>query len=268
MSNLTASVSQGFPISASATRTAVNEAAGGQTHAMGVAASLVLALMLLFLVRLLSALPIAALGAILIAAALNLFDIPTLQYLYRARKQDFIIALLTLAGVVTTGLLEGIVFAIVVSFILLLARAVRPHDAVLGQVKGLDGFHDVGDYPESETLSGLIVYRFDAPLFFANAEYFARRVRTLIAQEQSPVDWFILDAEAITDLDSTAAGIVESVRAELAAGGTVLVVARAKHALQIQFDRLGLTERIGKHHFFPSIRTAVAAFLKRNRQNP
>jgi sulfate permease, SulP family len=268
MSNLAAGVSQGFPISASATRTAANEAAGGQTQATSVVASVVLALMLLFLVRLLSAFPTAALGAILIAAALTLFDISTLYYLYRVRKQDFIIALLTLVGVVTTGLLEGIVFAILVSFLLLLARAVRPHDAVLGQVKGLDGFHDIGDYPESETLSGLIVYRFDAPLFFANAEYFARRVRRLIAEAQSPVEWFIVDAEAITDLDSTAAGIVESVRAELAAGGTVLAVARAKHALQLQFDRMGLTERIGTHHFFPSIRTAVTAFLTRKRQNP
>jgi SulP family sulfate permease len=168
---------------------------------------------------------------------------------------------------VTTGLLEGIIFAIVVSFILLLARAVRPHDAVLGQVKGLDGFHDIGDYPESETLSGLIVYRFDAPLFFANAEYFARRVRRLMAEAQTPIEWFILDAEAITDLDSTAAGILEAVRAELAARGTVLAIARAKHPLQIQFDRLGLTERIGKRNFFPSIRTAVAAFLKRKHKN-
>jgi high affinity sulfate transporter 1 len=260
MSNVAAGISQGFPVSASGSRTAINETAGGQTQMVSIVASLGLVLTLLSLVSLLSTFPIAALGAILITAALSLIDVSSLRYLYRVRKQDLGIAVVTLVGVLTTGLLEGILFAIVVSFVLLLTRAVRPHDAILGQVKGLDGFHDIGDYPGSKTLDGLVVYRFDAPLFFANAEFFAKRVRALIAESRPPVKWFILDAEAITDLDTTAASTLEAVVSELVAQGIVVALARAKQRLRSQLDRTGLTGRIGQDRCFPSIRTAVAAF--------
>ena len=263
VADLSAGISQGFPVSGSGTRTAVNDSAGGKTQLVGIVAACSLAVILLFLTAPLSKFPNAALGAVLIAATLSLIDIPTMLYLYHIRKTEFAIAVVTMLGVLTTGLLQSIVLAIGLSLLLLLARTVRPHDAVLGHVRGLDGFHDVGDYPGSETVPGLIVYRFDAPLFFANAHFFRNRVRLLIAEADAPVEWMILDAEAITDMDSTAVEILAAVQSELASADIILAVARAKHHLRDIFDHTGLTAAIGERYFFPSIRTAVGAFLTR-----
>lgn len=264
VANATAGLSQGFPVSASGSRTAVNEAAGGKTQLAGVVAAIALAIMLLLLTGPLSAFPTAALGAILIAAAARLFDMSTLRSLAHADWRELAVALVTLIGVLTLGLLQGIVLAIALSLLLLLAQAVRPHDAVLAEVKGVDGYHDVEEYPQGSRAPGLIVYRFDAPLFFANADYFQHRVRELIASSDGPVEWFLLDAEAITAVDSTAAQFLEETRRELASQGTLLVIARAKQPVRIQLSRLGLIEAIGKQRFYPSIRSAVEAFHARH----
>lgn len=264
VANATAGLSQGFPVSASGSRTAVNEAAGGKTQLAGIVAAIALAIMLLLLTGPLSAFPTAALGAILIAAAARLFDMSTLRSLAHADWRELAVALVTLIGVLTLGLLQGIVLAIALSLLLLLAQAVRPHDAVLGEVKGVDGYHDVEEYPQGSRAPGLIVYRFDAPLFFANADYFQHRVRELIASSDGPVEWFLLDAEAITAVDSTAAQFLEETRRELASQGTLLVIARAKQPVRIQLSRLGLIEAIGKQRFYPSIRSAVEAFHARH----
>jgi high affinity sulfate transporter 1 len=264
VANGLAGLSQGFPVSASGARTAVNEAAGGKTQLASVIAAVILAVMLLFLTGPLSKLPTAALGAVLIAAAARLFDMRTLRALGRADRRELAIALATLVGVLAVGLLQGIVLAIALSLVLLLARAVRPHDAILGRVKGVDGFHDIEEYPQGSTIPGLIVYRFDAPLFFANADFFQRRVRRLVAESPGPVEWFLLDAEALTAVDSTAAEMLEETRRELAGQGIVLVVARAKHPLREHLGRFGLLDTIGPQRFYPSIRSAVAAFIARN----
>lgn len=264
VANATAGLSQGFPVSASGSRTAVNEAAGGKTQLAGIVAAIALAIMLLLLTGPLSAFPTAALGAILIAAAARLFDMSTLRSLAHADWRELAVALVTLIGVLTLGLLQGIVLAIALSLLLLLAQAVRPHDAVLAEVKGVDGYHDVEEYPQGSRAPGLIVYRFDAPLFFANADYFQHRVRELIASSDGPVEWFLLDAEAITAVDSTAAQFLEETRRELASQGTLLVIARAKQPVRIQLSRLGLIEAIGKQRFYPSIRSAVEAFHARH----
>lgn len=260
VANGLAGLSGGFPVSGSGARTAVNEAAGGKTQFAGIVAAVVIAAVLLYLTRLLSAFPTAALGAILIAAAARLFDTKTLRSLARTDRSELAVALVTLLGVLAVGLLPGIVLAIALSLLLLLARAVRPHDAILGQVEGVDGFHDLEEFPQAATIPGLIVYRFDAPLFFANADFFQRRVRTLVAESPSSVEWFLLDAEAMTAVDSTGAQFLEDTRRELAAQGTLLVVARAKHPVREHLGRLGLLETIGNQRFYPSIRAAVAAF--------
>ncbi|MFI5274482.1 MAG: SulP family inorganic anion transporter, partial [Ktedonobacterales bacterium] len=201
IADILAGISRGLPVSGSGTRTAVSEAAGGKTQLVGIVAAVALAVMLLFLSGPLSLFPTAALGAVLIAAAARLFDIDTLRLLAHADQRELAVALVTLVGVLAVGLLQGIVLAIGLSFLLLLARAVRPHDAVLGQIKGVDGFHDLEEYPQGATIPGLIVYRFDAQLFFANADVFQRRVRSLVAkaggETLGAVEWFVLDAEAI-----------------------------------------------------------------------
>lgn len=262
-----AGLSHGFPVSGSGTRTAVSEAAGGTTQLVGIIAAGALAAMLLFLTAPLSLFPTAALGAVLISAAARLFDINTLRSLAHADRRELAVALASLAGVLALGLLQGIILAIGLSLVLLLAQAVRPHDAVLGRVKGVDGFHDIEEYPQGATIPGLIVYRFDAQLFFANADFFQRRVRTLVANASSPVqgavEWLVLDAEAITAIDSTAAQMLEDTRRELDRQGISLVVARAKQPLRERLARFGLLDTIGEQRFYPSIRSAVAAFVSR-----
>ncbi len=267
IANAVAGLSQGFPIGASGTRTAVNEAAGGKTQLTSIVAAASLALMLLFLTDPLSKFPKAALAALLIVAASQIFDMGTLRLLAKGDRRELFIALIALIGVLTVGLLQGIVLAILMSLLLLLARTVRPHDAVLGAVEGVDGFQDVEEFPEGDTVPGLIVYRFDAPLFFANADYFQRRVFTLLDEAMSPVAWFLLDAEAITDIDSTAAEMLDNLRRDLASKGIALVIARAKHPLRRRMRRLGLFDKIGSDRFYASIRSAVAAFdARRSRE--
>lgn len=264
VANAVAGLSHGFPIGASGTRTAVNQAAGGKTQLTSIVAAVSLAIMLLFLTDPLSKFPKAALAALLIVAAFQIFDMRTLRALATGDRRELLIALVTLVGVLTVGLLQGIVLAIVISLFILLARTVRPHDAVLGRVEGVDGFQDVEEFPEGDTVPGLIVYRFDAPLFFANADHFQRRVYALLDETTNPVAWFLLDAEAITDLDSTAAEMLDHLRQDLASKGIALVIARAKHPLRSRMRRLGLFDKIGAERFYASIRSAVAAFDARS----
>jgi sulfate permease, SulP family len=258
---LAAGLSHGFPISASGTRTAINVSVGGKTQLTSIIAALALVLMLLVFTGPLAWFPHAALGAVLVAAMLGLMDIRVYVTLYRVRKQEFAIALTTLIGVLALGLLYGILLAVLLSFVLLLRRVVRPHDAILGRVEGLDSFHDVEDFPASETIPGLIVYRFDAPLFFANASYLKSRVLMVLEEADSPVAWFLLDAEAITDLDVTASDALSDLCALFAERHITFAMARAKSSLRTMLARTHLTEKIGEDHFFPSIRVAVEAFL-------
>lgn len=260
--NIIAGLSQGFAVSGSGTRTAVNEGAGGRTQLAGVTAAVTLGLILLFLTGPLSRFPTAALGGALIAAILPLLDFAAFRHLYSLRRREFAVALVTLLGVLTVGLLPGLAIAVTLSFLLVLARAVRPHDAELGKTPGLDGYHDIGDYPESEIEPGLLIYRFDGPLFFANANYFKSRVIELAEGRDPPLRWFILDAEAITDMDSTALETLEEARRMLVAKGVVVAIARAKSSIRERLERAGLADAIGLDHMYPSIRTAVAGYAR------
>lgn len=261
MANAAAGISGGYPVSASGARTAINESLGSKSQLSGLVAAVVLALILVGFTSLLGSFPVTALGAILISVMVGLLDIATMRQLYRQHMTEFLIALVTLIGVLLAGLIQGIVIAVLLSFLFLLFRAVRPHDAVLGRVEGIEGYHDVEDYPTGETIPGLIVYRFDAPLFFANAQQLKARALSLVASASPAAKWFLLDAEAITDLDSTAAETLHELDEELGGRGVTLVLARAKGPLRERLARTGLAQLLTPERLFPSVRSAVDAFL-------
>jgi SulP family sulfate permease len=260
--NIASGLLQGFPAAASQSRTAVNDAAGGRTQLVGIVAAALLMVFLFWFTRLLESLPQVALAAIIIGAAINLIDIKPLQKVYRVRRVEFFLALITLIGVLSIGVLAGILVAVALALLIVVSRISRPHDAVLGSVEGVDGYQDIEAYANSETVPGLIAYRFDAPLFFANADYFLTQVRELIAAAVFPVEWMLIDAEAIIDIDVTAIEALSTLQRELEHKGIVLAIARANHPLQEMLKRAGLTERIGLEHLYPTVRTGVQAFLE------
>ncbi len=169
----------------------------------------------------------------------------------------------TLLGVLILGVLGGLLVAIGLSIGVFVYRSIRPHDAILGAVHDVDGYHDIDAYPAAETVPGLIVYRFDAPLFFPNALYFKERVLTLVAAARTPTRWVLLNAEAIIYIDTTGVDTLRELRADLAGAGILLAVARAKGMLTSVFDSTGLTAEIGPDNFFPTIRTGVRAYHQR-----
>jgi len=228
-------------------------------------AFLVVLLVLLFLRPVLAQFPKAALGAIVIYAALRLIDIPEFRRMRHFKQSEFRLALITLAGVLLTDILVGVGLAVALSVIDLFARLMRPNDAVMGEVPHLAGLHDVSDWEGATTIPGLLLYRYDAPLCFANAEHFRTRALEAVAAERSPVEWFVLNAEAIVEIDITAADVVMELQEALAARGIAFGLARVKQGLYHQLERAGVVERIGPQWFFPTLPTAVAAFQARDR---
>lgn len=258
--NLGNGLMQGFPVSSSGSRTAIGESLGSRSQLFSLVVFGVVMLVLLFLRPVLALFPKAALGAIVIYAALRLIDIPEFQRMRRFKLSEFRLALITFAGVLLTDILVGVALAVALSVIDLFARLVRPHDAVLGTVPSLAGLHDVEDWQGASTIPGLVIYRYDAPLCFANAEDFRRRALAAIDAESAPVDWFVLNAEAIVEIDITAADVLGELQEELSARRISFAFARVKHDIYAQLSRAGLVERIGPERFFPTLPTAVAAF--------
>jgi MFS superfamily sulfate permease-like transporter len=261
--NLGNGLLQGFPVSSSGSRTALGDAAGSRSQLFSLVALAVVLAVLLWLRPLLALFPTAALGALVIYAALRLIDIPEFLRLQRFRPSEFRLALITLVGVLLTDLLTGVALAVGLSVIDLFARLVRPHVAVMGIVPGLAGLHNVHDWEAARTIPGLVLFRFDAPLCFANAEHFRQRVLATIAAEAEPVDWFVLNAEAIVEIDITAADVLEELQRELAGRGITLALAHVKQDLHAQLERAGVVERIGADLFFPTLPAAIAAFQAR-----
>jgi sulfate permease, SulP family len=259
--NLASGLLQGFPAAASQSRTAVDNASGGKTQLVGIVAAALLFAFLLWFTQLLENLPQLVLGVIIIAAAINLIEVKPLLKVYRLRHVEFYLALLTFVGVLSIGVLGGILVAVVLALVMVIGRISRPHDAVLGSVEGVDGYQDIEGYANSQTVPGLIAYRFDAPLFFANADHFLTEVQELIDAADPPVEWLLIDAEAIIDIDVTAIEALSTLQRELERKGIVLAIARANHPLQHMLKRAGLTERIGPEHFYPTVRTGVQAYL-------
>jgi high affinity sulfate transporter 1 len=263
--NLGNGLMQGFPVSSSGSRTAIGDSLGSRSQLFSLVAFLVVLLVLLFLRPVLALFPKAALGAIVIYAALRLIDIPEFRRMRHFKQSEFRLALFTLAGVLLTDILVGVGLAVALSVIDLFARLMRPNDAVMGEVPNLAGLHDVTDWEGATTIPGLLIYRYDAPLCFANAEHFRTRALEAVDAERSPVQWFVLNAEAIVEIDITAADVVMELQEALSARGIRFALARVKQDLYRQLARAGVVERIGAQWFFPTLPTAVAAFQARDR---
>ena len=252
----------GFPVSSSGSRTAIGHAVGGRTQLTSLVTVATTVLAILTLRPLLAAFPTAALGAVVVYAAVRLIDIAEFRRLYRFRRTEFFIALVTTGAVVLVGVLPGILVAIGLSVLDLLRRVARPHDAIEGFVPDLAGMHDVDDYPSATVIPGLMVYRYDSPLFFANAEDFRRRALDAVAGAEEPVRWFVLNVEAIVNVDIDAVDVLEDLRNRLSGQGIVFALARVKQDLRAVLERTDLLQRIGEDHLFPTLPTAVEAFRR------
>ncbi len=257
--NIAAGLFQGFPVSTSGSRTAVAERAGAKTQVTGLVGALAIVLILLFVPGLLQNLPQPTLAAVVIAASVSLADIPATIRLWRQRRAEFALSIAAFLGVVLLGVLPGIAVAVALSVLNVFRRAWWPYQAVLGHVAGLAGYHDVRTYPDAERLPGLVIFRFDAPLFFANARTFRDQVRRLASSDPRP-RWIIVAAEPITDVDTTAADMLEDLDKAINALGVSLVFAEMKDPVRQKIERYELTETIDPGHFFPTLETAVAAF--------
>ncbi|WP_404369834.1 SulP family inorganic anion transporter [Corallococcus coralloides] len=260
--NLLTGLTQGFPVSGSDSRTAVSASMKGRTQLVGVGAAGVVLVFSLFLTPLLAKLPLVTLGAIVIVAAVYLLEVKPLLRLWRVRPVEAVLAVVTMLGVLFLGILQGILIAVALSLVDLIRRAAHPHDAVLGEREGMPGWHDVEGHADAETIPGLVVYRFDAPLFFANARFLREQVRRLVADSRHPVRWFVLDASSVFDLDITAAESLEKVRHELTDEGIVFAVAQARAPMRRMLKRSGLTGRIGEELLFPTVGAAVRAYFE------
>jgi SulP family sulfate permease len=266
--NLGAGMLQGFPVSSSGSRTAIADAVGGRTQLTGLVTVAGTLLILVSLRPVLAAFPLGALAAVVVYAATRLVDVPELVRFARFRRSELLLALATTVGVLLLGVLLGIVVAISLSVLDLLRRVARPHDGVLGLVPDLAGMHDVDDYPTAEVVPGLLVYRYDSPLFFANAENFRTRALAAVADAAVPVRWFLLNVEANVEVDITGADALEQLRAELEERGIIFALARLKQDLRDQLARTGLLDRIGEEHIFPTLPTALEGFHEWERLHP
>ncbi|MGW3309397.1 SulP family inorganic anion transporter [Streptomyces sp. NPDC001073] len=258
--NLGAGALHGFPVSSSASRTALAASAGARSQAYSLIAGAVVLAVLLFLSPLLSRTPSAVLGALVVYAAVRMIDLTGFHRLATFRRRELLLALGCLTGVLALDILYGVIVAVGLSVAELLTRVARPHDAVEGLVPGVAGMHDVDDYPQARTVPGLLVYRYDSPLFFANAENFRRRALAAVAQQAVPVRWFVLNAEANVEVDITALDAVDELRRELTHRGVVFALARVKQDLLADLKAYGLADSVGTDHIFPTLPTAVAAY--------
>jgi SulP family sulfate permease len=257
MANIGAGFLTGFPAALSASRTAVNDQMGGKSQWVGLIAAALTIIFLLFLTPLLEPLPTVALGAIIIVASLGLIDLAAFRYLRHVRSAEFWLAVVTALGVLTVGVL---------SLVNVIFHISRPHDALLDELDASGGtvYRGVADADSALTEPGLIVYRFDAPLVFANAAFFTERLEGLVAEAGEGLKCVILDAEAISDFDSTAAEALETLDANLERLGVELWIARANRPLRDLLQVTGLAQRLGEDNIYPSVRAAVVAYRERS----
>jgi len=259
MANLAAGFFQGFAVSTSASRTAVAERSGAKTQLTGVIGAALIIVMIVFVPGLFRNLPSPALAAVVITASLSLADIPGTARLWRQRKEEFLLSIVAFAGVALLGVLQGIAIAVGLSILSVFRRAWWPYNTTLGRVEGIEGYHDVHTHPGARHLPGLVIYRFDAPLFFANAKTFRDQVRRL-ARSDPPPRWIVIAAEPVTDIDTTASDVLEELDGALKAQGISLVFAELKDPVRRKIERYGLARTIEPRDFYPTVETAVAAF--------
>lgn len=261
--NLGAGLSHGLPVSCSGSRTAVGDLVGSRTQLYSVVALASLLIVLLTAHGVLAMFPTAALGALVIFAALRLIDVAEYRRLAKFRRSELMLAILTAVGVLGLGVLYGVVAAVTLSILDLLRRVARPHDSVLGFVPGVAGMHDIDDYPEARLEPGLVVYRYDAPLFFANAENFRTRALAAVENNPDPVEWFVVNAEANVEVDLTALDALDQLRDDLNRRGIVFGMARVTWHLRESLRAAGLLDKIGEDHIFMTLPTAVEAYRNR-----
>ena len=259
--NLAAGFFQGFPISSSSSRTPVAEAAGARTQLTGVVGALAVALPLLAAPNLLQHLPSAALAAVVIASAIGLIEVTDLIRIFRIQRWEFWLSIVCLVGVAVFGAIPGIGLAIVIAVIEFLWDGWRPHSAVLGRAEGVRGYHDITRYPNARQIPGLVLFRWDAPLFFANAEFFKERVLDATAKSPAPVRWLVVAAEPVTSVDVTAADTLAELDETLHEAGIELCFAELKDPVKDKLKRFGLFSRFGENSFFPTIGAAVSSYL-------
>ena len=265
--NVAAGLFQGFPVSASASRTAVAESTGARTQLTGVVGAAAVFVVLFAASGLGQNLPVAALGAVIIAAAWTLLDVRSMVWLWRVRRSEFLLCLGALLGVAVLGVLPGVAVAIALSVANFVRRAWRPYDAVLGRVPGRKGYHDIDRHPEAVQIPGLVLYRFDAPLFFANAEAFASRLDEAVAARDDPIRWVVVAAEPMTDVDTSAADTLREVLDSFSSRGVALAFAELKGPVKDRLRDYDLYERIGDGRFFPTLGTAIDGYLPRDRSD-
>jgi high affinity sulfate transporter 1 len=258
-SNLAAGLFQGFPVSTSGSRTAVADQSGAKSQVTGLVGAGVIVLMLLVVPGLFRNLPQPTLAAVVMAAALSLADLAGMKRLWEVRRTEFALSIAAFFGVAVLGVLPGIAIAVGLSILNVFRRSWWPYSTSLGRVEGVPGYHDVRSYPDAEVIEGLVVFRFDAPLFFANARAFRQQVRDLAAAEPQP-RWIVVAAEPITDVDTTAADMLEDLDETLNGQGISLVFAEMKDPVRTKIERYELTRTIDPTHFFPTIEAAMTAF--------
>jgi sulfate permease, SulP family len=266
--NVGAGCVQGFPVSSSGSRTAIGDATGSRSQVYSLVAFVAVLCVLLFLRPVLAQFPMASLGAIVVYAAVRLIDIPGFRRLAAFRRNEFLLAIAACVGVLIFDILYGILVAVGLSVAELLSRVARAHDAVQAPVPGLAGMHDIDDYPNAQPIPGLVVYRYDAPLFFANAQDFKHSALAAVDEAPYPVQWFVLNVEGNVEVDITALDALEELRAELTDRGIILALARVKQDLLSELRAFGLVGRIGEDRLFPTLPTAADAYAQWRKTHP
>ncbi len=261
--NVAAGLFRGMPVSTSGSRSAVARAAGATSQGYSIAAAMFLAVVLVVAGPVLEVVPQAALGALVVYAAVLLIDVADFRRLWRFRRSEFWLAIITTVGVLVFGVLYGVLVAVALSVLLLLVEVARPASAALGFVPDLAGMHDITDFPDAREEPGLLIFRYDSPLFFANAENFLNHAREMVSERIPGLEWFALQCEAIIEIDSTGLSALEALADEIESAGIRFVLVRAKSELVESLANTGFIERIGSEYVFPTLPTLVAAFRER-----
>lgn len=261
-SNVANGFFQGFPVSTSSSRTVLGNTAGAKTQVHSLVLVVIVIMVLLFAGPVLESFPEAALGGLVIYAATQLIDIDELKHIARFRKSELVITATTALAVISFGVLVGIGVAIVLSILDLVRRITSPYADVLGYAPGVAGMHSLDDYPDSQPVEGLVVFRYDSPIFFANADDFSARAKEAIDEAPQPIRWFLLNAEANTEMDLTAVAALEQLRSELDSRGIRFAIARMKQNLRRSLERTGFIEDVGEGYIFATLPTAVRAYAQ------
>jgi MFS superfamily sulfate permease-like transporter len=260
--NIASGLFGGFPVTGADSRTAINDAVGGRTQVAGLVAAVALTIVLTTLTDAMKFLPVAALGAVIASAAFDLFDTTELRRLWRMDHAEFLFALIAMLGVIGFGVLRGILIAIVATVVYLLARVSRPSDALLGRIPGQDGFYKLHREPRATMVPGLAVYLVQSSLVFFNVEYVRDRIRWIVDRLPPSTRWFILDARAVTTIDSTAAAVLGEISEELSRRNLRFGVANLHAQPRELLTRSGLIARIGCEMLFARVEDAPLAFTK------